>query len=162
MTRSCYIFDIDGTLADCSHRLHHIQKQPKDWDAFFAACMDDQPIAHMVALAKSLPLPIVCVSGRSDVVRVETDFWLRVRAGLNPAALYMRRAGDRLVLINAIRPGTGALTLCLALIAKHGLKPAVIAPTPELADALLRRGWERRKGSAEIVWTPATGRKVAR
>lgn len=94
MTRSCYIFDIDGTLADCSHRLHHIQKQPKDWDSFFAACMDDQPIAHMVALAKSLPLPIICVSGRSDVVRVETDFWLRVRAGLNPAALYMRRAGD--------------------------------------------------------------------
>lgn len=65
----------------------------------------------------------------------------------------------RLVLLDAIRPGTGALTLCLALIAKHGLKPAVIAPTPELADALLRRGWERRKGSAEIVWTPATGRK---
>ena len=22
----CYIFDIDGTLADCKHRLHHIQK----------------------------------------------------------------------------------------------------------------------------------------
>jgi hypothetical protein len=30
------LVDIDGTLADCTHRLHHIQKQPKDWDAFFA------------------------------------------------------------------------------------------------------------------------------
>ena len=70
----------------------------------------------------------------------------------------------RLVLLDAIRPGTGALTLCLALIAKHGLKPAIIAPTPELADALLRRGWEweRRKGLAGIVWTPATRRKGAR
>jgi phosphoglycolate phosphatase-like HAD superfamily hydrolase len=92
--RRCYIFDIDGTLADLSHRLPHIQTQPKNWDAFFAACVDDAPIPHVVELAKSLPLPIVCVSGRSDAVRVETDFWLRVKAGLIPAALYMRKAGD--------------------------------------------------------------------
>ena len=31
-----FIFDIDGTLADASHRLHHIQNGNKDWDAFFA------------------------------------------------------------------------------------------------------------------------------
>ncbi len=92
--RRCYIFDIDGTLADLTHRLPHIQKQPKDWTAFFAACLHDKPIPHIVELARSLPLPIVCVSGRSDAVRVETDFWLRVKAGLTPAALYMRRAGD--------------------------------------------------------------------
>lgn len=36
--KSVYVFDIDGTLADLTHRLHHIQKQPKDWDAFFDAC----------------------------------------------------------------------------------------------------------------------------
>jgi len=33
-----YIFDIDGTLADVSHRLHYITGETKDWDAFFAAC----------------------------------------------------------------------------------------------------------------------------
>ncbi len=92
--KPCYIFDIDGTLADCSHRLHHIQKQPKDWDSFFAACTHDEPIKHMVDLAKSLPLPIICVSGRSDAVRYETDYWLRVKAGICPDGLYMRRAGD--------------------------------------------------------------------
>ncbi len=95
MDRDCYIFDIDGTLADLTHRLHYIQKHPKDWDSFFAACVHDTPIPHIVTLAKCLPLPIVCVSGRSDVVRIETDYWLRVKAGLAPAALYMRKGGDR-------------------------------------------------------------------
>ena len=93
----CYIFDIDGTLADCKHRLHHIQKSPKDWDSFFDACKDDDIIAHVLFVAHALAAtgyPIVCVSGRSDRVRLDTDWWLRVKAGLFPSALYMRREGD--------------------------------------------------------------------
>ncbi len=46
-----YVFDIDGTLADITHRLHFIQGEKKDWDAFFAACIDDAPIGHMLDLA---------------------------------------------------------------------------------------------------------------
>ena len=46
--------DIDSTLADCSHRLHHIQKQPKAWTSFFAACNYDTPIPHMIELAMTL------------------------------------------------------------------------------------------------------------
>lgn len=94
MTLPCYIFDIDGTLADCSHRLHHIQKTPKDWTAFFAACSDDKPIPHVIELAKALGEnnEIVFVSGRSDECRSETEGWLDkyVFASL----LYMRKAGD--------------------------------------------------------------------
>lgn len=30
------IFDLDGVLIDCEHRIHHIRKQPKDWDKFFS------------------------------------------------------------------------------------------------------------------------------
>lgn len=33
------VFDLDGTLADCEHRIHHITKEPKDWRAFFEAEM---------------------------------------------------------------------------------------------------------------------------
>ena len=91
----CYIFDIDGTVADASHRLHHIQKQPKDWDAFFAACIDDLPIEHIVGLTHALSHfeKIVYVSGRSDQVRNKTEQWLKdfcCAAG----TLYMRKAGD--------------------------------------------------------------------
>lgn len=92
-----YLFDIDGTLADCSHRLHHIQSTPKDWDSFFAGCAGDAPILHIIELARTLgTVPgrsIVYVSGRSDQCRQETRDWLH-RHHLPAGPLYMRRAGD--------------------------------------------------------------------
>lgn len=89
-----YLFDIDGTLADCSHRLHHILKHPKDWPAFFAAVIDDAPIPHMVKLVMDLDesREIVFVSGRSDECRGATVKWLEKY--LITAPLYMRKAGD--------------------------------------------------------------------
>lgn len=95
MTR-CFVFDIDGTLADCSHRLHHIQKQPKDWDAFFGAVIDDAPISHMVTLAISINKTheIVFVSGRSDQCRSDTLAWLNRHVFGVGGPLYMRKAGD--------------------------------------------------------------------
>jgi hypothetical protein len=94
---ACYFFDIDGTLADLTHRLAHVQKQPKDWDAFNAACVHDAPVPHIARLARDLALsaPIVCVSGRTDKMRLETDAWIRTMAGFVPSGLYMRREGDR-------------------------------------------------------------------
>lgn len=92
----CYIFDIDGTLADCSHRLHHIQKQPKDWRSFFAECIADAPIEHICGLARNLwasGWSIVYVSGRSDECRELTSMWLHQNE-LPMGPLYMRKAGD--------------------------------------------------------------------
>lgn len=96
MAGACYLFDVDGTLADITHRLHHIENQPKDWDAFFAACPRDKPIGHICNLARALSghAPIVLVSGRSDAVRTETDYWIKVCAQIGFADLYMRKAGD--------------------------------------------------------------------
>jgi phosphoglycolate phosphatase-like HAD superfamily hydrolase len=99
--KRCYLFDIDGTIADLSHRLHHIQKEPKDWRAFFAACADDEPIPHVIELAKRLwaTVPIIFVSGRSDECRDETMAWLETHGfgsvgKRHERFLYMRRAGD--------------------------------------------------------------------
>ena len=92
----CYIFDIDGTLADCSHRLPYIQKQPKDWRAFFAACLDDEPILHVCQLATHLAdagIEIVYVSGRSDECRAATEIWIENHE-LPEGRVYMRKAGD--------------------------------------------------------------------
>lgn len=92
----CYIFDIDGTIADGSHRLHHIQKSPKDWRTFFAFVIDDRPIKHIVDLARDLHRAggtIVYVSGRSDECRAMTQTWLNLYR-LPPGPLYMRKAGD--------------------------------------------------------------------
>ena len=37
------IVDIDGTIADCSHRLHYIKGEKKDWNSFFKAAGKDKP-----------------------------------------------------------------------------------------------------------------------
>jgi phosphoglycolate phosphatase-like HAD superfamily hydrolase len=100
----CYIFDLDGTLCDITHRLHHIQKEPKDWPAFFDACVDDKPIEHIVSLLDAFHelqehIPgaprVVFVSGRSDRVRQQTTEWLMEHLLLDDKPrLYMRKDGD--------------------------------------------------------------------
>jgi hypothetical protein len=92
---SCFFFDIDGTLSDPTHRLHHIQKSPKDWKSFFADCDKDVPHEHIVKLAMACGnyAPLVCLSGRSDEVRDLTAAWL-IRHGLLVNGLFMRKAGD--------------------------------------------------------------------
>jgi len=92
---TAYLFDLDGTLADLTHRLHHIQSDPKNWDAFFAACVDDEPIQHVAEIARALMRyhRIVIVSGRSDQVRSETVRWLNDHH-IPYWSIYMRKAGD--------------------------------------------------------------------
>jgi len=93
--RPVYVFDIDGTLADIAHRLHFIQGDHKDLDAFFAACIDDAPIGHMLDLAWYIGKGhhVIYVSGRSDAVRDLTRQWLE--ANMAPdGPIYMRKAGD--------------------------------------------------------------------
>jgi phosphoglycolate phosphatase-like HAD superfamily hydrolase len=116
----CYLFDIDGTLADLTHRLPHIQKEPKDWDAFFAACRDDRPIEHIVDLVHALSHfdHIVLVSGRSDRVKRQTKDWLREHL-INYDALYMRRDGDH-------RPDNQVKAELLDRLLADGYKPRIV------------------------------------
>lgn len=92
-----YLCDIDGTIADCSHRLHFIQGEKKDWPAFFKACVDDKPIEDIIDLItdlESLEHTIAYVTGRSDEVEKETCDWLYKNVGTENLVLYMRKAGD--------------------------------------------------------------------
>lgn len=90
------IFDIDGTLADLSHRLHHIQRHPVNWDAFFAEVGNDAVIEPVRELAQALHgagYQVILVSGRTDKVRDLTIGWLEAHA-IPFDALHMRREGD--------------------------------------------------------------------
>ena len=95
----CYIFDIDGTLADLSHRLHFIKGDKKDWNSFKHFCFADKPIEHMVDLARMLSWSyhskhcIVLMSGRNECQRVMTEEWLHP-LNFRYAGLYMRADGD--------------------------------------------------------------------
>lgn len=90
-----YIFDLDGTLADLSHRKHFIEGDQKDYDAFYDACDEDLPILNIIEIAKELDgkNDIIIVSGRSDRVRKKTIEWLD-KHEIFPKALYMRKHGD--------------------------------------------------------------------
>ena len=67
--KPCYIFDIDGTLADGTHRIHHLAETPKNWDAYFAKCDADTAHTHVVELCRRLYryADIVYVSGRMEL-----------------------------------------------------------------------------------------------
>jgi hypothetical protein len=77
--RYCYIFDIDGTLANIDHRLHFIQQEPADWNAFFDAAIDDKPITELITVARALAFDgytIVYNTGRPERTRKNTEDWL--------------------------------------------------------------------------------------
>ena len=53
--KNIIIFDLDGTLALIEHRVHHITAETPDWQAFYAACVDDLP--HSRLSSPPMPLP---------------------------------------------------------------------------------------------------------
>ena len=99
-----YIFDLDGTLALIEHRRHFVDGAKKDWPAFFAACVDDEPnipvIRTLQALCQS-GAEVWIWSGRSDEVKSQTRTWLQIHGCLGfdlpfgaPERFRMRKAGD--------------------------------------------------------------------
>jgi phosphoglycolate phosphatase-like HAD superfamily hydrolase len=83
VTEEIVIFDIDGTLADVSERLHHVKKKPKNWNAFFQGMAQDNAIHSMVRLC----------SGRNEEHRPQTVQWL-TQQGVKYHELILRRDGD--------------------------------------------------------------------
>lgn len=110
------IFDLDGTLANIEHRLHHlrvpsgmheenIKRNPPNWKSFFADCVNDTPV-HEVQMVYELfrlrqgrtdyakLFEVWIASGRSDEVREQTEKWLCKHLIYMPHKLLMRKAGD--------------------------------------------------------------------
>ena len=78
------LIDIDGTIANLDHRLHHIRKKPRDYDSFFAAMSEDTPIKDTLWLIDLLITAhyeqgdfvfFIC-TGRSEDYRKQTEEWL--------------------------------------------------------------------------------------
>jgi hypothetical protein len=96
-----YIFDIDGTLADATHRLHLILNHDgkkihaPHWNDFLAAAKDDPPIHHMCDLYRILAYShtVILSTGRREDQRNMTENWLKSNS-LHHEGLYMRPLGD--------------------------------------------------------------------
>lgn len=107
MKERVYIFDIDGVLADCSHRLHFIQKEPQDWDGFYSNMDKDKAILPNKETLRNLrnalhgypTKGILFVTGRTEKYRQLTMSWLKEniwgRFGeLSSDMLFMRKNND--------------------------------------------------------------------
>jgi len=114
MNMNLIVCDLDGTLANCEHRVHHIQKvcgdglkRKPDWDAFYAGIKDDTVNAAVLNLLLTYidarrintrhPVSIIFCTGRPERCRKDTEEWLLKH--ISPSSwdsytLLMRKDGD--------------------------------------------------------------------
>ena len=90
------IVDIDGTIADLTHRLHYVKNGNHDWDKFFAEVNRDKPYLEIIELARCLKYSgktVLLVSGRPQKTYGATISWLEEH-GVPFDGLYMRKDND--------------------------------------------------------------------
>lgn len=91
-----FVFDIDGTLADLTHRKNFVASKPKNWNAFDAGIPHDklfEDIAHLLWVFYERGDKIILCSGRSSRTRGVTEDWL-AKHNIRFDALYMRTDND--------------------------------------------------------------------
>jgi hypothetical protein len=89
------VFDMDGVLSDATRRQHYLDRPFRDWEAFFQACGDDEPIGEVARLLEVLDpdLRILLLTARPGRVQDQTLGWLQ-RYGLRWDLLVMRDWDD--------------------------------------------------------------------
>jgi FMN phosphatase YigB (HAD superfamily) len=91
------VFDIDGTLADVTHRRQFVATKPKNWAAWNAGMSRDtvhEDIRWMLMKLRRVPgsKTILC-SGRGEETREVTEQWLSDNR-IPYEDLYMRKTKD--------------------------------------------------------------------
>lgn len=91
------VCDIDGTIADGEHRVHHLKSQPKDWKKYFSLLHLDSPRTEVIDEVFNLSLEsgakVILVSARPETYRKETIEWLN-KYNVTYNALLMRSSND--------------------------------------------------------------------
>ena len=125
------LVDIDGTVADASKRVHYLKEQPKNWDAFYRECDQDDPIEEIIELIRSLDrrYRVVFCTDRRESERQKTLAWLnKHHIHIANSQLLMRKDGD-------FRPDH----VCKPeLVSKHGIENKDIAFVLEDRDSMVK------------------------
>lgn len=108
--------DIDGTLADATHRLHYLEETPKNWKGFFGD-MGEDPFRkeiweQVLATAKEHGARIILMSGRPDTHRGVTDQWLD-RNGIHDMAWMTAKGYREEDLSESVKPLVGYETIIM-------------------------------------------------
>lgn len=129
------IFDIDGTLADISHRRHFVAGNRGDWKSFFESMSQDKPTdvcllaeivaeykGYLVDYANEGDFALFICSGRPEEYREITETWLQKYVPSlfsRSIALLMRQTGD-------YRPDTTVKREMLQGIRGQGYEPRLV------------------------------------
>jgi hypothetical protein len=105
------VVDLDGTLSDAAGRQHFLDRRPKDWHGFFAACGDDPVLAHVARLLECLDpaLAVIVLTARPAWVQEATVAWME-RFAIRWDLLVMREEGDYRPSPDAKREAVRAIT----------------------------------------------------
>ena len=134
------IFDIDGTIADCSHRLHLITDKPKQWDKFHAECVNDKPIERILELLQAIrddqDRKIVFITTRPYSSEDATRHWIKTHTGLvSSYQIFMRKDGD-------YRPDD---IIKLEILERENIKPEevlfIVEDRKRVVDAYRKAGY---------------------
>ena len=133
--RPLAVFDIDGVLADVSHRVHFLDQEPADWSSFFAHAASDGTHAEGLQLLweAATECDIAYLTGRPEWCRHDTQAWLRGQ-GLPEATLVMRRNGDH-------RPARLVKPTLLRALAQGRVVAVVVDDDLAVCDAYEKAGW---------------------
>lgn len=152
MARPLAIVDLDGVVADVRHRLVHLTGRRKDWDAFFAAAVDDPPHPEGIAVVERLQQDddVVYLTGRPERCRADTEDWLE-RNGIGGHPLHMRSGRDR-------RPAAVVKPELLRTIAQGREVAVVVDDDDRVVEAMRRAGyqvlhadWEKRAAEEDAA-----------
>ena len=72
----CVVVDLDGTLCNVEHRVHHAAN--KDWDLFHSGLSDDTVNESVAMIINNLPhsIKLIACTGRNERYRNQTIEWL--------------------------------------------------------------------------------------
>ena len=132
--RPLAIVDLDGVVADVRHRLHHLRRRRKDWDAFFSAAPADAVHPEGAAIVATLAAEheLVFVTGRPGHLAPATQRWLDEH-GFGGHRLVMRPPGDR-------RPAAVVKVELVRALANGRRIGIVVDDDPDVLAAMRRAG----------------------
>lgn len=137
--RPLAVVDIDGVLADVGHRLHFLERRPKDWSRFFAAARHDPPHPEGMALVADLVEgghEVVLLTGRPERWRADTEAWL-AEQGVDHDLLVMRPAGDH-------SPAAAVKVTLLGVLARDRVVAVVVDDDEQVIAAVNEAGYPAR------------------
>lgn len=135
VARPLAVFDVDGVLADVSHRLHHLRARPQRWERFFRSADRDPLLAEGAARLRAAAVDhdVLYLTGRPERTRGLTERWLAVH-GLPAAQLIMRPDDDH-------RPARFMKREVLRGLAVTRTVASVLDDDPAVVAALEADGW---------------------